>query len=211
MAMQYPVFFDQVQRIVVYDPLADFLGSAQAGRLEYTYVEAVKLAGHSCPTVAGAYLMTMKALQALYPGAIPERGALRVRLRGEQERGVTGVIANVVGWITGAAQKNGFKGIAGRFDRRDLLFFNACIDAEIQFERVDTRAAVNVSYRADLVPGSARLRALADKLGAFGLTPAEQREFGVEWQARVERILIEEADNPDLIAVIAAEPNGPGR
>lgn len=204
MSMQYPAFFDKVKPVVLYDPLAEFLGAAKAGRVEYTYLDAVKLAGHSCPTVAGAYLMTMKALQALYPGTTPERGAVRVRLRGEMEIGVTGVIANVVGLITGATQKNGFKGIAGRFDRRDLLFFDAGLDADMHFERVDSGAAVTVAYRADLVPGSARLKALAGRLGALGLSAAEQHEFGVEWQARVERILVEQADNPALVVVTAA-------
>jgi len=154
--------------------------------------------------------MTMKALQALYPAATPERGAVGVRLRGEMELGVTGVIANVVGLITGATQKNGFKGIAGRFDRRNLLFFNAGIDADIQFERVDSGAAVTVACGAELVPGSTRLQALAGKLGTLGLTAAEQHEFGAEWQARVERILIEQADNPALVVVTAAGPKQPG-
>lgn len=204
MSMRYPAFFDKVETIVLYDSLAEFLGAAQAGRVEYTYLDAVKLAGHSCPTVAGAYLMTIRGLQALYPGSIPGRGAVRVRLRNELEHGVTGVIANVVGLITGATQKNGFKGIAGRFDRRNLLFFNAGIDADLHFERVDTGAAVTVAYHPELVPGSARLKALAGKLGTVGLAPAEQQDFGVEWQARVERILIEEADNPALVVVTAA-------
>lgn len=206
MAMQYPAFFDKVRTIVLYDPLAEFLGAAQAGMVEYSYLDAVKLAGHSCPTVAGAYLMTLKALEALYPGATPERGAVRVRLRDAMESGVTGVIANVVGLITGATQQNGFKGIGRRFDRRDLLFFNARIDADLHFERVDSGAAVAVAYRAELVPGSARLRALAGKIGTVGLSAAEQREFGAEWQARVERILVEQGDNPALVVVTAAGP-----
>ena len=210
MSMQYPAFFDKVKPIVVYDPLAEFLGAAKDGRVEYNYLDAVKLAGHSCPTVAGAYLMTMKALETLYPGTTPERGAVRVRLRDAMEFGVTGVIANVVGLITGATQQNGFKGIGSRFDRRNLLFFDAGIDADIHFERVDSGAAVNVAYRAELVPGSARLKALAGRLRTLGLTAAEQRDFGVEWQARVERILIEQTDNPALIVVTAAGPEHSG-
>lgn len=209
MPMQYPAFFDQVRTIVLYDPLAEFLGAAKAGIVEYNYLDAVKLAGHSCPTVAGAYLMTIKALEALYPGTTPERGAVRVRLRDEMEHGVTGVIANVVGLITGATQQNGFKGIAGRFDRRNLLFFNTDIDADIHFERVDSGAAVTAAYNAGLVPGSARLRALAGKIGMPGLSAAEQRDFGVEWQARVERILIEQADNPALVLIRPASPGHP--
>ena len=160
--------------------------------------------------MAGAYLMTMKALETLYPGTTPERGAVRVRLRDAMEFGVTGVIANVVGLITGATQQNGFKGIGSRFDRRNLLFFDAGIDADIHFERVDSGAAVNVAYRAELVPGSARLKALAGRLRTLGLTAAEQRDFGVEWQARVERILIEQTDNPALIVVTAAGPEHSG-
>jgi formylmethanofuran dehydrogenase subunit E len=210
MSMQYPAFFDKVRPIVLYDPLAEFLGAAKDGRVEYNYLDAVKLAGHSCPTVAGAYLMTMKALETLYPGTTPERGAVRVRLRDAMEFGVTGVIANVVGLITGATQQNGFKGIGSRFDRRNLLFFDAGIDADIHFERVDSGAAVNVAYRAELVPGSARLKALAGRLRTLGLTAAEQRDFGVEWQARVERILIEQTDNPALIVVTAAGPEHSG-
>ncbi len=206
MPMQYPAFFDKVKPIVLHDALAEFLGAANAGIVEYTYLDAVKLAGHSCPTVAGAYLMAMKALEALYPGTTPERGAVRVRLRGEMEEGVTGVIANVVGLITGATQKNGFKGIGGRFDRRNLLYFGAGIDADIHFARVDSSAAVTVAYRAELVPGSARLKALAGKLGTLGLSAAEQCDFGVEWQARVERILVGQADNPALVVVNSADP-----
>mgnify|MGYP003492414693 FL=1 len=43
------------------DPLAELLGAAEGGRLEYTYADAVKLTGHSCPTVAGAWLATRQA------------------------------------------------------------------------------------------------------------------------------------------------------
>lgn len=203
--MRYPAFFDQVRTIVLYDPLAEFLGAAADGRIEYRYLDAVKLAGHSCPTVAGAYLMTLKALDALYPGTTPERGAVRVHVRGEMEAGVSGVIANVVGLITGATQQNGFKGIGGRFDRRNLLFFDAGIDTELQFERIDSGAAVSVAYRADLVPGSARLKSLIGKLGTEGLSAVEQREFGDEWQVRVRRILLDEADNPALVVVRAVD------
>ena len=203
--MRYPAFFDQVRPIVLYDPLAEFLGAAADGRIEYRYLDAVKLAGHSCPTVAGAYLMTLKALDALYPGTTPERGAVRVHVRGEMEAGVSGVIANVVGLITGATRQNGFKGIGGRFDRRNLLFFDAGIDTELQFERIDSGAAVSVAYRADLVPGSARLKSLIGKLGTEGLSAVEQREFGDEWQVRVRRILLDEADNPALVVVRAVD------
>ena len=66
--MKTPAFFDAVPTMTVADPLAEALGAADGGAIEYRYVDAVKLAGHSCPTVAGAWLMTRAALARLYPG-----------------------------------------------------------------------------------------------------------------------------------------------
>ena len=65
--MKTPAFYDAVAPIAVTDPLAELLGAAEGGRFEYHYRDAVKLAGHSCPTVAGAWLMTRTALARLYP------------------------------------------------------------------------------------------------------------------------------------------------
>ena len=89
--MSFPPFFDDIPPIVVHDRLAEFLGAAEGGIIEYRYADAVKLAGHSCPTVAGAYLLTRRALAALYPDVLPERGDVQVEFRNAQENGVTGV------------------------------------------------------------------------------------------------------------------------
>ena len=78
--MNYPAFFDQAPAITVHDGLAEFLGAFSGAMITYRYIDAVRLAGHSCPTVAGAYLMTRRALQLLYPDHTPERGAIQVRL-----------------------------------------------------------------------------------------------------------------------------------
>ena len=76
--MHYPEFFDAVPRIRLRDPLAEFLGAFEGGVIEYAYLDAVRLAGHSCPTVASAYWLTRQALRALYGDALPERGGVRV-------------------------------------------------------------------------------------------------------------------------------------
>src|SRR5574340_1822296 len=136
--MHTPAFFDAAPAITVVDPLAETLGAAEGGVIEYRYVDAVKLAGHSCPTVAGAWLMTRKALASLYGDELPVRGMIKAEFRDGQADGVTGVIANVVGLLTGAAQSGGFKGIGGKFDRRNLLHFDAGISGEIRFTRLDT-------------------------------------------------------------------------
>jgi len=206
-SMHYPVFFNEVRKIVLHDPLAEFLGAAEGGVVEYGYADAVKLAGHSCPTVAGAYLMTLRVLVRLYGGQRPERGALRVDFRDDLASGVTGVMANIVSLITGATQDGGFKGIAGRFERRNLLFFNAAIEGEVRFRRVDTGAAVEASYRPEIVPPAPAMQGLMPKAVSGTASTEELREFGALWQDRVRRILIEHVDNGEL--VLLRDSHGP--
>ncbi|MFZ3041343.1 MAG: hypothetical protein WA108_06040 [Thiobacillus sp.] len=86
--MSFPEFFAAVPRLALHDPLADILGAAANGLVEYGYTDAVKLTGHSCPTVAGAYLMTLKALAKPYPDGYPERGGIKVELKAAQPDGL---------------------------------------------------------------------------------------------------------------------------
>lgn len=174
--------------IIMRDPLAEFLGAAEGGRLEYAYVDAVKLTGHSCPTVAGAWLATAEALARLYPGGeVPERGAIRVELRGALEEGVTGVVASVAGLVTGAAAEGGFKGIAGRFARRGLLQFGAPIAADLRFTRLDTGASVEIALR-HAAPSAELVGALRQALSPDASAELRQA-FARAWQARVAGML----------------------
>lgn len=197
--MSYPEFFAAVPRLTLQDPLAGLLGAAEMGLIEYGYTDAVKLAGHSCPTVAGAYLMTLKALATLYPDGPPERGGIRAELKAAQADGTAGVIAAVAGLLTGAAGEGGFKGLAGRFSRRDLLRFSAGIDAELRFTRIDSGARVSVSYHPEIVPAPPELQELMPKLLAGAASAADKTEFGRLWQMRVKRILIDHFDDPELV------------
>ena len=199
--MRYPDFFDQAPSITMYDPLAKFLGAAEGGIFEYRYIDAVKAAGHSCPTVASAWLMTLRALEALYPRDLPERGAIRVDFRHESTSGVTGVIANIVTLVTGATHDTGFKGLAGRFDRRNLLFFNAAVGEEIRFTRKDTGAAVDVTAHLEHVAGAPHTGELMAACITGRATEEVQREFGRLWQERVHAILTDHARDPQVIVV----------
>ena len=152
--MAFPSFFSEVPPIIVHDRLAEFLGASDGGVIEYRYADAVKLAGHSCPTVAGTYLMTSRALAALYPDELPERGEIQVDFRDAQEEGTTGVMAAIVGMITGAAGVGGFKGIAGHFSRRNLLDFDESASLvrsasreEIAARRSPPRCILNRSHQ----------------------------------------------------------------
>lgn len=64
--MNFPDFYEQAPVIPTHDPFAAMLGAARDGRFDYHYLDAVRLAGHSCPTVAGAFLIGRAALAALY-------------------------------------------------------------------------------------------------------------------------------------------------
>lgn len=199
--MRYPDFFDQAPGITVYDPLARFLGAAEGGIFEYRYIDAVKAAGHSCPTVASAWLMTIRALEALYPKDLPERGAIRVDFRQASTSGVTGVIANIVTLVTGATHDTGFKGLAGRFDRRNLLFFDAAVGGELRFTRKDTGAAVDVAAHLEHVPSAPHMGELMGACITGRASEEMQREFGRLWQERVRAILVDHARDPQVISI----------
>lgn len=196
--MAHPVFFDSIPSITLRDPLSQLLGSAEGGLIEYRYPEIVKLTGHSCPTVAGAWLMTTHALKKLYGNETPERGAIRVRFRNSATEGVTGVIASVAGFITGATADTGFKGLRGRFDRRDLLSFEQPIEGEIRFERVDTDAGVTVSFDSSVVPPAPGMMPQLFAAMEADASLQQRAAFADAWQDRVRRIF-EEAAHPDLI------------
>lgn len=199
--MSYPAFFDQVPRITMQDPLAAFLGAAENGIIEYSYADAVKLAGHSCPTVASTYLMARSAFGTLYPNALPMRGDIQVDLPDDRQDGVAGVVANVLSLLTGATQDTGFKGIGGRFDRRNLLAFGVPVSGQIRFTRRDTDDSVTVSARLNRVPGDPRVAGLMPRCISNAATPDEAALFQALWQERVRKLLIDHADDPDVIVV----------
>lgn len=200
--MTTPDFFNDVTPIIVRDPLSEVLGAASNGLIDYTYRDVVKLAGHSCPTVAGAFLMVQEGLKSLYGDETPVRGEIKVLMKGKLGDGVVGVIANVASMITGATDVGGFHGLAGKFDRRQLLFYDADIEGEMAFERVDTSARVALSYNPSFVSGDGRMGELLPLI-ASGRANASQRElFGTLWQDRVKRILIENRNDPRLLKCV---------
>jgi hypothetical protein len=197
--MAHPDFFDTTRKIVVVDPLADILGAAEDGLIEYSYADAVKLAGHSCPTVAGAYIMTLAGLARLYGDRLPERGGVSLEFRAPQDSGVTGVIANVAGLITGAAGEGGFKGLGGRHARRNLVSFGVSdVEGDIRFRRLDTQACVSLAYHPEIVPADPEVMRLLPALFGAGADVSTRRSFARGWQDRVRRIF-EHIDDPALV------------
>jgi hypothetical protein len=145
--MKYRAFFDEIETIVVEDELAKFLGVNEDGVIEFTYADIVKTAGHSCGTVAGAYLIAREGLKALYKDELPKRGEIKVELKKAPRDDNAGVVAAVISTITAATESYGFGGIpGGKFNRRDLLFFEADIDTAVRLTRLDTDESVGINY-----------------------------------------------------------------
>lgn len=203
----FPDFFYQAPRVTLRDPLARFLGAANEGRMEYCYADAVRLAGHSCPTVAGAYLMTLRGLRSLYGDEVPVRGDVVVAMADSRDSGTTGVMATVAQLITGAAAETGFGGIAGRFDRRDLLRYDQPVRGIMALQRTDTGAGVQLELDASVVPPAPEMRVLLVKAIEGDASEAELERFGQVWQDRVRRMLLEHADDPQLVQVSPWSPN----
>jgi len=187
--MQYPKFFDGIESIKLYDDLSEFLGTFEDGIIEFTYLDIVKNAGHSCPTVAGAYLMAREGLKALYKEDIPQRGKIKVEFKEDISDGVTGVIANVITHITGATNKSGFKGIANKFIRHSLMFFNSNINANIKLTNLLTNDSVEVNYNHKNIPANPLMNELMQKVLQKVAIKNEQIYFGQLWQERVQNIL----------------------
>jgi len=201
--MAYPDFFALVPPLRLYDPLAGMLAAADEGLLEYFYRDAVKLAGHSCPTVAGAWLMCRHALTRLYGDEMPLRGGIRVELRDRQDAGVAGVVGTVIGLLTGAAGEGGFKGINGVQYRKDLLCYGVDMAGEVRFTRLDSGDSVEVSYNPASVAMGDGQPELMKKCFSGQATDAERRVFGPLWQDRVRRILLEHGDDPEVVQVMS--------
>ena len=200
--MHLPAFYSHAPRVLVRDPLAELLGAADGGLIEYGYADAVRLAGHSCPTVAGAYLMARAGLRALYPDTLPERGGVVVTMGAAEVEGTTGVIAQVFTLVTGAAANNGFHGIGGQQARHNLLrYVGGDRNSIASFRRADNGDSVHLSLDLSAIPPAPQLRELMVRALAADATGEERAAFGSVWQDRVRRLLLEHADDPNVIRV----------
>ena len=98
--------------------------------------------------------------------------------------------------IRGASGAAGFKGLQGKFSRKDKLSF----DEDFQFctyifERIDTRdglqnKAVKVTYDPTKLTEDPRLSEVMPKVMGGSADSAEREEFATLWQAKVKEILL---------------------
>ncbi len=201
MKMRYPLFFDEIDSIQLYDPLSDLLGACEAGKVEISYLDCVKQAGHSCPTVAGAYLMTMIGLKILYGSKLPQRGNIYVEIKGNKSEGSIGVIGNIISYIVGASGEEGFKGIQGKFSRNHLIEYDQEMAGEVTLRRRDNNTSVSLSYDPAIIPGDPRIKPLMGKVLQGKASEEEENLFKVLWQERVKKILLPKALRDKMIQI----------
>lgn len=200
--MKLPDYIAHVPAITLFDPLAAALGAAEDGLIDYSFADAVKLAGHACPTVAGAWLATVRGLQSLYGNETPVRGDIAVTLPENIDEGVAGVVASIATLLTGAAGAGGFKGLGGQYGRRNLLTFGVQGVAGIRLTRRDTGATVDCVVRLHKIAGDPRLGELMPNVILGTASAAESKLFRELWQDRVRRILTDErGDAVEVIGV----------
>ncbi|KRT56149.1 FmdE family protein [endosymbiont of Ridgeia piscesae] len=195
--------FPQEPSLHFFDPLAELLGAGD-GHFTYTFDDAVKLSGHACPTVAGAFLMVVHAMDALYGSETPQRGDILIRIQGAQDQGVLGPISQVFTLLTGAAPENGFQGLGGQHARNGLLRFEPAYgDAAgpFTFERGDTGKRVTVSYDPSCIPPRPEMGAHLQQI-LQGSAEAETKEaFRSAWRERVLNILADGGQSTVAVTV----------
>lgn len=191
--MKYQKFFDEIESIVLKDELFKFLGVNDDGIIVFTYLDIVKTAGHSCATVAGAYLTALKGLNALFAETLPKRGEIKVEIKKSPTEDNSGVVGCVLSNITGATTNYGFGGIpGGQFNRRDLLIYNAPIDTDVRFTRLDNNKHIGVNYH----PGKV-VKPMQILLSAIGpdATSKDKETFPKRFQEMVKTLF----ENGDIV------------
>jgi hypothetical protein len=126
-------------------------------------------------------------------------------MKGKLGDGVVGVIANVASMITGATERGGFHGLGGKFDRRNLLSYDAPIEGEIALERIDTNVRVVLSYDPSIVAADPRMGALLPLILSNSADMMERNLFGTLWQERVRKIMIDYREDERMVCCTKGE------
>lgn len=190
-------YIAEVPPIIMMEPYFGIFGQT-SGPVPYYYEEAVRLSGHSCGATTGAWTITRKALEVLYPnGEIPVRGQIAVEAPGAEEEFPVGVFGEIITFITGASPHTGF--IGQEFGQANNLFVrqNKMVYKdeptnqlppmrEWIFTRLDTGKKVGVKFNLVVIlpiPTPARTE-MGKKMAAFMATPEEAADYQKYWNDR---------------------------
>ena len=210
-------YIDEIPPIMMVEPYFEIFGQAQTA-VPYYYEDAVKLAGHSCGATAGAWTITKKALDVLYPeDELPVRGQIAVEAPGAEDEWFTGVFGEIIAYITGASPKTGF--IGAEFGETNDLFIrqNKMVypdeptgtmppQMEWVFTRLDTGRKVGVIFNLAVITPIAteERQAMGAKLAKGQATPEEAEDYYQYWNDRA-RFVIENQEMEGFFTVTLHE------
>ena len=142
-ANPWPEFYNQAPEILIIDPMAVVVGSMPEGSnmITINLTDVAVYSGHICPSMASGYMLTKKAMDALYPNSIPQRGQIRVSAMAASD------LMDVASYITGARAFYG---------RDEINAYDLVVDPSLKpkkpgqyvmvFQRKDTGKAVKAVY-----------------------------------------------------------------
>ncbi|UXR65298.1 hypothetical protein EZJ49_03415 [Bdellovibrio bacteriovorus] len=179
----------KLPQILVREPFAEFL---RADQEEYSFpislLDVVRFAGHACPSMVGAFVISQRAVRELFPETgVLIRGQVSVEMGSAVDRGATGPISNVFSMIFGAWEKSGFGGIQGNFVRRGLLSYEVSDlpPGTYRFKHLGTGKTIEVFYDSSQVDLKGDLSDLS---------------FQEVWRMKIRRIVME-ADKVLMVKV----------
>lgn len=137
-------------KIKIYEPFAEFLMADQEEfKFSISLLDVVRFAGHACPSIVGAFFISKRAVEELFPeDQICHRGQVSIQLSSLVEQGATGPISNVFSMIFGSWEKSGFGGLGGRFIRRGLLQYGSTElpSKSFRFKNIATNETIDIYY-----------------------------------------------------------------
>lgn len=169
-------------KIKVYEPFARFL-MAESDEYEFSIslLDVVRFAGHACPAMVGAFLISQRAIKELFAETNTcIRGQIAIEIPTAVDQGATGPISNVFSMIFGAWEKSGFGGLQGKFVRRNLLKYDSAHipPGTFRFHNIQSGKFVDIAY------DPSKIEVLADP---------ETTPFQNIWRMKIKTIL----QNPD--------------
>jgi hypothetical protein len=137
-------------KITIQEPFAEFLMADQDEyKFKISLLDVVRFAGHACPSMVGAFLISQRAVTELFPETnVCIRGQVAIEIPSAVTQGATGPISNVFSMIFGAWERSGFGGLQGQFVRRGLLKYDVqdVSQGTFRFHNLKTGNAVDISY-----------------------------------------------------------------
>lgn len=141
--------------VAINEPFAEFLlGDQDEHQFNISLLDVVRFAGHACPAMIGAFLISKKAIKELFPDTnVCIRGQVAIEIPTPVAQGATGPISNVFSMIFGAWDQSGFGGLQGQFIRRGLLKYDAANvePGTFRFHNLNSKRSIDVSYNPSKV------------------------------------------------------------